>query len=131
MGEKMTEIEKIKDDLYIQRSKLSGWKIVYPIKKDLDKPYTLDNIHWKNLLTGGGWFKLLVTIFIFAIIIFSVWAYLNDTKICRELISNSCVQEKISECKQFNFSNFSLGEGGVNGIQNNYGEYIGYNNKQT
>lgn len=46
-----------------------GYKIVKPIKKELTKPYSFNNIHWPNLLFGG-WRNLAILLFILAIIMY-------------------------------------------------------------
>ena len=85
---KMAEIEKIKEDLYIQKG-LFGYKIVYPIKKDLDRPLSLENINWKNLLIGS-WKQFLTLIIFLAIIFFFIWAYKHDMAVCQEMLKNPC-----------------------------------------
>lgn len=82
------QIEKIKEDLCIKK----GWdgnRIVYPYKKDLDRPFSFkDNCNWKNLLIGGHWsrpfkmFLFLVFLYLF------VQMYLSDTETCRDYAEN-------------------------------------------
>jgi|TARA_R100000093_G_scaffold71653_1_gene48215 hypothetical protein len=84
----MKNIEKIREDLYIQKSKL-GNKIVYPIKKDLDKPYSRDNIHLKRLLIGD-WNKLIGLVVFVVFLLLLSFAYYHDTSECRAIIESPC-----------------------------------------
>ena len=82
-------IEKIKDDLYIQKG-LFGWKIIYPIFKDKDKGWKLDNINWKNFLIGS-WSNILTVFFVVLLIIGLTLSYIHDTELCREIVENPCM----------------------------------------
>lgn len=74
---------KIKDGCY-----LKGDRIIYPIKKDITKPFTKDNVHWKNFLIGGSWKKFFVYMWIVVMALLLMWTYSIDTKECRELMEN-------------------------------------------
>ena len=63
-------MEQIKPNLFIKKTN-DSYRIVYPIKKDLEKGYSLDNIHWKNLLIGGSWSNLISTSIIIILLLFS------------------------------------------------------------
>jgi len=87
----MSEIIKIRDELYIKKG-WDGYRVVYPIKKDTSKPYTIDkkwdNVHWRNLLYGGHWSRpIKVLLFLLALYLF-VQAYKSDTATCREFVEN-------------------------------------------
>lgn len=83
----MGKTEKIRDDLYIKKG-WDGYRVVYPTKNDLTKPFSFNNINWKNFLTGGHWsYSLKLLIFIMALYFF-VQMYNYDTAICREYASN-------------------------------------------
>lgn len=81
-------IEEIREGFYIQKSG-KGYRQVYPIKKDITKPLTFDNINWKHL-TIKSWSNLFVLILIFGLLAFGVYAYQHDTAECREIIENPC-----------------------------------------
>jgi len=85
-------IEKIKEGVYLKEKK-GDYRIVYPVKKNLDKPFKKGNIHWFNLITGGSWNKLLATVFIVVMIILLAWSYHHDNAACMEIyndISKTC-----------------------------------------
>jgi len=81
-------MEKIKEDLYVKKGRF-GYRIVYPIKKDIDKPFTQDNINWKHLLIGD-WTRLISTSLILLLIMFGIFSYSYDTEMCRDVLSNPC-----------------------------------------
>ena len=72
------------DGSYLKKDELFGYRVIYPYKNPDG------TIHWFNLLTGGSWAKFVVTLFIVALIIFSVWAYKTDVATCYEVIKNPC-----------------------------------------
>jgi len=78
-------IEKIRGDLYIKKG-WDGYRVVYPIKKELDKPFSRKNAHWKNILIGGHWSRpLKLLLFLIALYLFTQM-YLADTKLCRDFV---------------------------------------------
>lgn len=79
---------KLNDDQYLVRKKDGTYRIRYPIQKDVTKPFSKDNVHKKNLLLGGSWGNFFQTIFVLAIIGFSILAYYHDTRICKDIIEN-------------------------------------------
>lgn len=91
----MTNIERIREDLYIKKG-WDGYRVVYPIRKDITKPLTKDNFHWKNFI--GQWHFWLKAAFFLAMVYFIVQQYLADTQQCRDFMSNIdtvCAQRKI------------------------------------
>jgi hypothetical protein len=82
--------EKIKDNLYVQKTKFGDYRVVYPIVKDIEQPFSFNNIHWKNFLIGGRWSNVLTLIFIVGLIMFSAWAYKTDMKSCEDHLLNPC-----------------------------------------
>ena len=83
------EIEEVKPNLFIQKTKF-GYKVVYPIKKDLTKPLSFDNINWKNLLIGS-WktFGIFLLILFFLFLLYK--AYYKEVVIpCKEIMENPC-----------------------------------------
>ena len=91
----VTKPEKIRDGLYVKKN-FDGYRVVYPIKKDIDatpKPFSsawCKNINWFNLVTGGNWWKVIKVSFLIFIILFSVWAYKRDTEFCQNLEQDIC-----------------------------------------
>ena len=64
-----------------------GWAIVYPLKKDITKPFYIQeekkwNINFKNLLLGGSWFNLIKTLLIIGIILLVMYSYKHDMSVC-------------------------------------------------
>ena len=82
------EIEKIKDDLYVKKGML-GYRVVHPILKDIEKPFSKGNINWFNLTTGGwsNLFRLLCYVLILSLIIL---AYNHDIGELRKVAENPC-----------------------------------------
>ena len=88
-GEKeMKQPEKIRENLYILGDEKKGYRIVHPFKKDLNKPYSKDNLNWKNIILGGGWENVIKIVIIIALVLFAGWSYQNDTAECTELLEN-------------------------------------------
>lgn len=83
----MSNIEKIREDLYVKKG-WDGYRVVHPIKKDLNLPMTRDNINWKNFLFGGHWSYALKAVLFLIALYFFVQMYLHDTKVCREFVEN-------------------------------------------
>ena len=72
------------DGSYVKKDKRFGYRVIYPYKNNDG------TINWFNLCTGGSWAKLIVTILIVSLILFSVYAYKTDVKTCYEVIKNPC-----------------------------------------
>jgi ABC-type sulfate transport system permease subunit len=72
------------DGSYVKKDKRFGYRVIYPYKNNDG------TINWFNLCTGGSWAKLVVTILIVSLILFSVYAYKTDVKTCYEVIKNPC-----------------------------------------
>lgn len=84
----MREIEEVKPGLFIQKTRL-GYKRVFPIKKDLNKPFSLDNIHWKHL-TIRDWNNLIFLVIFVSLMLFGTWVYKHDLAVCVDIIENPC-----------------------------------------
>lgn len=108
-------MEKLKEDLFVKKGRF-GWYVVYPIKKDPDKPYTKDNINWKNLFVGS-WSSFLQMLFLFLAVGFLLFAYVHDTKECYELLENPCeTYDKVCGTEDvYNWSLPNLNVGDING----------------
>jgi len=92
----MQEIEK---GIYVKGSK-GNYRIVYPIKKDITKGFTLENINWKNLLLGGSWGKFFTFLLVLLLILGVAWSYKHDTQECFNLIENKTL--RCQECYNLN-----------------------------
>lgn len=104
--------EKVKlsngDEVWLGGKK--EYRVIYPIKKDMDKPFGLDNIDWKgkwkNIWLGGSWRKFFQTLFVILIILASVLAYRHDTAACFKIL-----QDPQSICNyRYYGSNLALNE---------------------
>lgn len=84
----MAKIEKIRDGLYIKKG-WDGYRVVYPFRNDLDRPFSFrDNCNWVNVLIGGHWsFMVKLLIFLIAFYFFTQM-YLHDTAVCRNYAEN-------------------------------------------
>jgi hypothetical protein len=90
----VNKIEKIREDLYVRKF-WDGYKVVYPNRKDLEKPFSLSNANWRNILMGGRWTYILKLIIILLIIYAFVYMQLANEKQCRTFASNFtniCIQ---------------------------------------
>ncbi|MFP4457177.1 MAG: hypothetical protein ACLFPS_05900 [Clostridia bacterium] len=52
-----------------------GWKVVHPIKNPDG------SINWKNLITGGSWWNLLIVAFLVIIILSAINEYYSNVKL--------------------------------------------------
>jgi hypothetical protein len=64
--------------VFIKERKRLGPGIVYPIKKDLSKPFSKDNTNWKHLFFGGSILRFLFSSSWVLIILFAAWSYSHD-----------------------------------------------------
>lgn len=81
----MANIEKIRENLYIKKG-WDGYRVVYPNKIDLDKPFQKGNINWKNVI--GRWPFWIKGLFFLILLYAFVQGYLHDTKQCRDFVNN-------------------------------------------
>jgi hypothetical protein len=77
-------MEDYNDDGSYLKKDMFGYSIIYPYKNNDG------SLNWFNIWTGGSWAKLIVTLLIVSLIIFSVYAYKTDVKTCYEVIENPC-----------------------------------------
>ena len=77
-------MEDYNDDGSYLKKDMFGYRIIYPYKNNDG------SLNWFNIWTGGSWAKLIVTLLIVSLIIFSVYAYKTDVKTCYEVIENPC-----------------------------------------
>jgi len=105
------------EEVYLKKD-LLGWRVVHPIKKDLDKPLSLQNVSWFNFLTGG-WNNLLI-LFIMVITIVSVFWFLDMqysevvdyveklSVICKPLVLEDSLQKNLFNNSKYLFSDSKL-----------------------
>ncbi len=83
-------MKQLKQGVYLKEGKKGNFRLIYPIKKDPDKPYSINNINWFNFITGGSWDKLFTLIFIIVMILFLSWTYYHDIESYRDVYSDPC-----------------------------------------
>lgn len=109
-------IEEIKPNLFIKKTK-DSYKIVYPIKKNLQKPFSLNNMHWKNFLLGGSWENAVTVIIIIALLLFISWSYNYETAECRKFIENPrawCLNVSSNDYYSFPYNEINFSKEGDN-----------------
>jgi hypothetical protein len=82
----MKEIKEViidNEKVKLTNSKWFGWKVVYPYRNE-DKSF-----NWKNLIAGGSWIKLGITIFLVLIILGSISEYSTAVKIANDCLNKS------------------------------------------
>ncbi len=79
---------KLETDQYLQKIK-DKYRIIYPIKKDLSKPFKKGNIRWKNLILGDVSTTMVTMIIIFSLLIVS-FSYKDTVEKCNDLAENVC-----------------------------------------
>jgi len=90
-------IEEVKQGVFLQQTK-SGWRLIKPIKKDINRPFSFkDNVNWKHFLIGD-WNRLFTFILILAVILFVAWAYKHDMEACAEKYAGECMAAKTNPC---------------------------------
>lgn len=72
------------ETINLKKSKLFGWGVVYPIQEN-------GKINWYNLLTGGNWVKLIITIGIIIITLGAINEYYTAVKIANDCLQNSFI----------------------------------------
>ena len=82
----LKDVEEVKPNLFVKKTK-TGYRQVFPIHKDITKPLSLDNIHWKRALIGNPDNAIAIAIMI-CIVLFSVWAYNHDMAECNKVIGD-------------------------------------------
>lgn len=88
------DIEKVTlkngKSFYVKDRGKRGIGIVYPLKKDLSKPFSPGNMNWKALLIGGSWGKFMGNTFFMLLILSLAWSYSHDISAYEEVYSNPC-----------------------------------------
>ncbi|UCD21003.1 MAG: hypothetical protein JSW08_00430 [archaeon] len=95
-GEKH-RIEEVKPGLFIQTTPKGGYKMVRPPVKDLNKPMTKDNIHWKRFLIGS-WGNIIKIAIIIAILLGLWFGYQADMEGCHKIMESECLRMAVLSC---------------------------------
>lgn len=73
------EIEIDNERIYLKKSKVFGWNVIYPIKIN-------DKYNWKNFLYGGNIFKIFWIIVIVLFVLTYAYEYSHNLNFCFEFI---------------------------------------------
>lgn len=57
------------------------------------------SVNWFNLLTGGSWLKLFLTLLVIAILLGAIWEYSANMKQCTEVMADINAY-KVAVCSQ-------------------------------
>jgi len=68
--------------VFIKKSKIFGWRVVFPIKID-------GKTNWKNLLIGGSWINFAIMVFILLILLGVANEYITAVRIANECLSKT------------------------------------------
>ena len=94
---KVREIELDGDRVFISKSKLFGYKIVYPFKID-------GKINWKNLITGGSWRNLIFIIILILLLIGAINEYSQAIKLANDCLIEQGIVSNISNTIFYNLT---------------------------
>lgn len=72
-------IELDGEKIHLNKSKIFGWGVVHPNKNEDG------STNWFNILTGGSWLKLIITIIIILIVLGFFYEYSTNLKLCSEM----------------------------------------------
>jgi hypothetical protein len=78
----METIEIAGDTIYLKKSKVFGWGIVYPHRIE-------GKINWKNLLAGRSWWDLVFIIILVTVISGAIFEYSNVVRLANECLNNN------------------------------------------
>jgi hypothetical protein len=102
------KIEEVRPDFWIKQNKVGGWRRVYPIKKDMNRPFGKGNVNWLNFLIGGSWGNFMFILFVIIIVLLGVYGYTRDTGLCKQIQTDKVFAS--SWC--VNFTNAQIRSGG-------------------
>lgn len=80
-------LHKLNENQYLKETK-HGFQIIYPVAKDVSKPFRKGNINYTNLILGGSWVRFITLLAILGLLFFSTWAYSTDLETCRKIIAS-------------------------------------------
>jgi len=86
--EKAKELEEVKPNFWVKQSPSGSWRRIYPIKKDMGKPFGFGNINWFNMIAAGSWGNLFFILFVLAMVLISSYGYYTDTNLNRQLMAD-------------------------------------------
>ena len=107
----LKDVEEIRPNLFVKKTK-NGYRQVYPIHKDISKPLSWSNIHWKRALIGNP-DNFIAVIFLIAIIVFLSFGYSHDLTECKKIIERGDIcslygnTDGLGEIGEINFSNIT------------------------
>ena len=90
-------MKQLKKGVYLHENKKGNFRLIYPIKKEPDKPYSINNLDWFNLITGGGYGKLFKLVFVILMILILAWTYHHDIEAYQDVFEDPC--KYCQECK--------------------------------
>lgn len=76
-------MEKLKEGVY-----WTGKRVIYPLKKDMEKPISIANLDWKNLLGIRNFSMFLMVLLLVFSLLGVSYAYKYDMQQCFEVIEN-------------------------------------------
>jgi len=82
MDLKIKEIDLEGERVFIKKSRIFGWGVVHPIKVD-------GKISWKNLISGGSWFKLISIGVLSLLILLAILEYNSIVEIANECLNKT------------------------------------------
>jgi len=89
-----TQLQKVDTGVYIKKGNLFKYRLVYPIQNEDG------STNWHNLLTGGDYGKLIMTLVICLLLIGSVFAYKHDIQSCADTL-NKIVKNPCELCNAY------------------------------
>lgn len=69
-----------------------GWHVVHPIKKDETQRLSRRNVNWKNLISGGNWYKLIILGIVIFIILGCVYEYSTAISALNECLEKTVIR---------------------------------------
>ena len=79
-----------KEKVYLKKG-FKGWQVVHPIKNENG------SINWKNLLIGGSWWNLIITLVIVGVMLGLLYEYSSSINTLLDCFSN---EFNLEQCKQ-------------------------------
>lgn len=76
---------EIEDEIVYLRKTFLGWGTIFPHKIN-------GKINWKNLIAGGSWIKLIITITIILIILGCLSEWSEAIKIANQCLNNPIIK---------------------------------------
>lgn len=96
--ENIKSIEIEGEKIYLKKSKIFGWGVVYPNRNE-DGTW-----NYFNLFTGGSWIRLFILIVTMLIIIGAFYEYSSNLKYCSEVFGEINTKYNITNFNDLNLS---------------------------